>query len=164
MARIRTRTLERTNEAAEKAAAAERHARRREIEEEEEEIDEAELGVTAPKDRPTPSMRDARPRWVGSTGLINRIPVIRSIVAYLRGVANEMQKVTWPDREETRRLTTIVLLVTIAFSIALGLFDSFFSWWFRQAFHADSEMVFLGVAAAVVILVSGGYFALRHRV
>jgi len=75
-----------------------------------------------------------------------------------------MQKVTWPSREETSRLTSVVLGVTAAFAVGLGLLDAFYSWWFRQAFHADSEWIFLVVAAAVAVLVSGGYFALRRHI
>jgi preprotein translocase SecE subunit len=116
------------------------------------------------KDRPTPSARQVKPRGTGSTGLVNRIPVVRTVVAYFRGVATEMQKVTWPTREETRRLTLVVLGVTIAFSIGLGLLSSFFSWWFQQAFHADSETIFLVVAAVVAVVVGGSYAALRHRI
>lgn len=116
------------------------------------------------KDRPTPSARDVKPRGAGSTGLVNRIPVVRSVWAYFRGVASEMQKVTWPTREETTHLTSVVLAVTIAFAIGLGLLDGFFSWWFQQAFHADSESIFLIVAAVVTVAVGGSYFAFRNRI
>jgi preprotein translocase SecE subunit len=116
------------------------------------------------KERPTPSARDAKPRGAGSTGLVNRIPVVRSVWAYFRGVASEMQKVTGPTREETTHLTSVVLAVTISFAIGLGMLDGFFSWWFQQAFHADSEGIFLAVAAIVTVLVSGSYFALRNRI
>jgi len=115
------------------------------------------------KDRPTPSARQVK-RGQGSTGLVNRIPVVRSIVAYFRGVASEMQKVTWPNRDETTRLTGVVLGVTIAFAIGLGMLDGFFSWWFQQAFHADSEWIFLVVAAAVTVILGGAYFAVRDRI
>ena len=54
--------------------------------------------------------------------------------------------------------------VTIAFAITLGILDSFFAWWFRQAFNADSEIIFLGIAAAIVVVVSGGYITLRNRI
>lgn len=127
------------------------------------------VGVTddqngdARKDRPTPSARQIK-RGKGSTGLVNRIPVVRGIVAYFRGVASEMQKVTWPTREETSRLTAVVLGVTIAFAVGLGLLDGFFSWWFQQAFHADSEWIFLVVAAAVTVVLSGAYFFVRDRI
>ena len=124
----------------------------------------AESAQPLRKDRPTPSARQIKPRGTGSTGLVNRIPVVRSIVAYLRGVASEMQKVTWPTREETRRLTLVVLGVTIAFSIGLGLLSSFFGWWLQQAFHADSETTFLIVAAIVAVVAGGSYAVFRDRI
>lgn len=120
-----------------------------------------ENAVSARKDRPTPSTRQAKPP---SNGLISRIPVVRSIAAYLRGVASEMQKVTWPSREEATRLTGVVLGVTAAFAIALGLLDTFFTWWFSQAFDPDTEIIFLGIAIVVAVLVSGSYITLRNRI
>ena len=66
MARTRTRTLE-SNSAEPKSFLG---RRRREEEEYEEEVDSN--GLTAPKDRPTPSARDLKPRGVGSTGMLNR--------------------------------------------------------------------------------------------
>ena len=120
--------------------------------------------VTSRKDRPTPSARQASKTQKASPTVFDRIPVVRSVVAYLRGVAAEMQKVTWPTREETRNLTLLVLGVTVAFAIGLGALDAFFSWWFRQAFHPDSETTFLLVAAAMFVVGSGGYMALRRRI
>jgi preprotein translocase SecE subunit len=165
VARTRTRTLE-NNDAEHKSSLSLRRRREEDLEAELElEEEEEENGhVTARKDRPTPSVRDIKPRGTGSTGLINRIPVVRSVVAYFRGVAMEMQKVTWPSREETTRLTTVVLGVTIAFSIGLGLLNTFYSWWFQQAFHADSEDIFLIVAAVVAVFVTGTFFTVRNRV
>lgn len=120
-----------------------------------------ESAVSARKDRPTPSTRQTKPQ---NNGLISRIPVVRGIVAYLRGVASEMQKVTWPSREEATHLTGVVLGVTIAFAIALGLLDTFLTWWFSQAFDPDSEMLFLGIAVVIAVLVSGSYITLRNRI
>ncbi len=125
----------------------------------------AETAQPAPrKDRPTPSARQAAKPQKASRSIIDRIPVVNKVAAYLRGVKAEMQKVTWPTREEARNLTLLVLSVTVAFAIGLGALDAFFSWWFRQAFHPDSEMIFLAVAAAVAIVSSGGYLALRRRI
>jgi preprotein translocase SecE subunit len=128
---------------------------------EEEELEDSQ---SLRKERPTPSARDIKPRGTGSTGLVNRIPVVRGIVGYFRGVAAEMQKVTWPNREETSRLTSVVLGVTVAFAIGLGILDAFFGWWFRKAFHANSEDMFLLIAAVVAAVISGSYFALRDRI
>jgi preprotein translocase SecE subunit len=160
VARTRTRTLE--NDDAEEKSGLIARLRRDEEEDLEEEDENGHL--TARKDRPTPSVRDIKPRGTGSTGIVNRIPVIRSIVAYFRGVSTEMRKVTWPSREETTRLTTVVLGVTAAFSIGLGILNTFYSWWFQQAFHADSEWIFLVVAAAVTVVASGTYFTFRNRI
>ena len=125
---------------------------------------EAQAVQPVRKDRPTPSARQAAKPQKASRSFIDRIPVVRSVAAYLRGVVAEMQKVTWPTREEARNLTLLVLAVTVAFAIGLGALDAFFSWWFRQAFHPDSEMVFLAVAAAMLVVGSGGYMALRRRI
>jgi len=117
------------------------------------------------KERSVPAARKGRRGLsLNIGGLLDRIPVVRSVVGYFRGVISEMQKVTWPSREETSRLTSVVLAVTVAFSIGLGLLDTFYSWWFRQAFHADSEWIFLAIAAVVAVVVSGGYFAFRRRI
>ncbi len=46
---------------------------------------------------------------------------------YLRETRGEMRKVTWPTREEGQRLTLIVLAVTTAFALFLGLLDFIWS-------------------------------------
>ena len=46
------------------------------------------------------------------------------LVKYFRETRGELRKVTWPTRQESWRLTWIVLAVTIAFAIALGLMDA----------------------------------------
>lgn len=48
-------------------------------------------------------------------------------IRYLQEVRGELRKVTWPTREESWRLTGVVLVVTIAFAIFLWVFDYFFS-------------------------------------
>jgi preprotein translocase subunit SecE len=118
--------------------------------------------TTSRKDRPTPSARSVKPRG-SATGLVYRIPVVRGIVTYFRGVISELQKVTWPNREETTRLTSVVLAVTIAFAIVLGILDTFLAWWFKQAFSETSELVFLGIAVGVVVVAGGAYTLLRNR-
>ncbi|MCP5100649.1 MAG: preprotein translocase subunit SecE [Chloroflexi bacterium] len=49
------------------------------------------------------------------------------ISTYLREVRAELRKVTWPTREESWRLTIIVLIVTILFALFLWGFDTIFS-------------------------------------
>ena len=46
---------------------------------------------------------------------------------YMREVRAEIKKVVWPSREQATNLTLIVLGVTTAMSIALGVIDWLFS-------------------------------------
>ncbi len=50
-----------------------------------------------------------------------------AFVRYLRETRGEMRKVTWPTREESVRLTGIVIGVTLAFALFLWFFDLVFS-------------------------------------
>lgn len=49
------------------------------------------------------------------------------IVRYFKETRAELRKVTWPSRQETIRLTAIVLAVTIAMAAFLGLVDYAFT-------------------------------------
>ncbi len=49
------------------------------------------------------------------------------VVKYFREVRGELRKVTWPTRTESRRLTTIVVAVSLAFAVFLWLWDTLFS-------------------------------------
>jgi len=53
------------------------------------------------------------------------------IIRYLRETRAELRKVTWPTRDEALRLTYIVLGVTVAFAVFLGMLD----WVFTQIFQ-----------------------------
>lgn len=67
------------------------------------------------------------------TGAVKKPPekkVVRSsnpITRYLRETRGELRKVTWPTREESWRLTLIVLVVSLLMSIFLWFFDTIFS-------------------------------------
>ncbi len=43
--------------------------------------------------------------------------------SYFREVIGELKKVVWPTREETRRLTIMVIIVSVAVGIFLGAID-----------------------------------------
>lgn len=50
-----------------------------------------------------------------------------AVVRYFRETRGELRKVTWPTRQESQRLTAIVLGVTAVMAIFLGLLDFIFS-------------------------------------
>jgi preprotein translocase subunit SecE len=50
-----------------------------------------------------------------------------AVVRYLRETRGELRKVTWPTRQESQRLTAIVLGVTAVMALFLGALDFIFS-------------------------------------
>ena len=49
-------------------------------------------------------------------------------VGFLRETISELRKSVWPSREETARLTAIVIVLAIAMGFFLGLLDRFFDY------------------------------------
>ena len=49
-------------------------------------------------------------------------------------VTNELRKVTWPSRKETRQATVVVIITVLVFAMVLGLYDAFWSWLTTQIY------------------------------
>lgn len=86
-------------------------------------------GITAPKGRATPGRRTQEVEEVkAESGIVGTVTSpFRSLAEYWEGVRSEMQKVIWPTREETQRLATIVLIVTVISSLVLGVISLLFT-------------------------------------
>jgi preprotein translocase subunit SecE len=54
-----------------------------------------------------------------------------AVVRYYRETVGELKKVVWPTRQETLRLTGVVLLVITVTAMLLGGFDYVFAWLFQ---------------------------------
>ncbi len=52
--------------------------------------------------------------------ILNRHPLV---VRYTNDVIIELRRVTWPDREETIRSTTVVIATTLFVAVMLGIYD-----------------------------------------
>lgn len=48
-------------------------------------------------------------------------------LTYLKEVKTEMQRVSWPTRQEAIRLTLIVIGVTVVVAVLIGAFDFLFT-------------------------------------
>lgn len=68
---------------------------------------------------------------------------------YIGDVRNELRKVTWPTPEDVRRLTIVVLAVTIASSIVLGLFSLLVGEVIRIGIQQPIILLVIGIAAIV---------------
>lgn len=107
------------------------------------------------KERPAPARHDndAKPNIF--------VRAWRGLREYLSTTRAELQKVTWPTRQETLRLSGIVLAVTIVFSIALGLLDLVYGQLFTLGFNTPA--LFIVFAVIVVVVVGGSALMLRRR-
>jgi preprotein translocase subunit SecE len=79
-----------------------------------------------------------------------------ALTRYLRDTRAELRKVNWPTRQETWRLTQIVLAVTVSMAAFLWLADLLFSWWLGGVLASDPWRIGLAVAtlaAGVVVSV-----------
>ena len=87
---------------------------------------EDQKGITASKGRPTPSRRQMEEEAeVVQGNFIQR--TVAGLREYFAGVRTELTKVTWPTREDTRRLSIIVIIVLIISSIVLGIISFLFT-------------------------------------
>lgn len=136
--------------------------KRRRASEEESAIEAAETknsAFTEGKGRATPGRRNRRGgsnvKVAEQSGNALTRP-FSGIIEYFQGVRDELDKVVWPTREELIRLTRIVILVTIASSMALGAISFIFTELFILGF--ENEIVF-----AVFFVIAGviAYFGNR---
>jgi preprotein translocase subunit SecE len=126
----------------------------------EDEIDEVEdvednRAVTAAKGRATPARRQ-QDEEEEEGNFITRL--VRGLVEYFEGVRSELRKVAWPTREETRRLTIIVISTLIITSLVLGVISLLFTELFRIGLN--SPLILIGF---MVIAVGAGVIYSRMR-
>ncbi|HLF05394.1 MAG TPA: preprotein translocase subunit SecE [Dehalococcoidia bacterium] len=54
-------------------------------------------------------------------------------VTFLQETVSELRKSVWPTRQETARLTLVVIAVAVAMGLFLGLLDTLLAEGFNQA-------------------------------
>lgn len=90
--------------------------------------------------------------------------IVAPVRDYFRDTIGELRKVHWPTRLEVRNLSAIVLAVTIAMSMILGLFDFTFEQAFFGILKPTPDLLWVGVLVffvlAIIVLV---FFAGRER-
>ncbi len=72
-----------------------------------------------------------------------------AVVEYLRDTRAELRKVHWPTRQEAENLTKIVLGVTMAMAVLMGLLDYLFSLELRGLISRDPVAIGIVIFAAV---------------
>jgi len=56
---------------------------------------------------------------------------MKDVQQFVEDVQVEMKRVTWPDREQLRNATAVILVFCIIIAIVIGLMDTVFSWLVR---------------------------------
>jgi preprotein translocase subunit SecE len=73
------------------------------------------------------------------------------VVRYIKETRAELRKVVWPTRDETKNLTIIVVSVTVAMAIFLGMLDYIFQMVTAGVIRGD----YVWIGAAIVLLIAG---------
>lgn len=60
--------------------------------------------------------------------VLKNMNIIQKIPIFLKEVASELKKVTWPTKQETARHTLVVIIVCIIVAIFLGGIDYLFTY------------------------------------
>lgn len=56
---------------------------------------------------------------------------VKNVQSFLAECWEELTKVTWPDRDQLRNATLVVIVFTVAISLVIWLMDSTVSWVLR---------------------------------
>jgi len=57
--------------------------------------------------------------------------ILRKTQKFAEEVQVEMRRVTWPDREQLRNATTVILVFVLVLALIIGLMDTVFNWLIR---------------------------------
>jgi len=61
------------------------------------------------------------------------------MVAYFRGVWEELRKVVWPTRDELARMTGIVIATVVLFGVLIGTADYLLSLGVKQVYKSTGQ-------------------------
>jgi preprotein translocase subunit SecE len=79
-----------------------------------------------------------------------------AVVKYFQETRAELRKVSWPTREEARNLTLIIVAVTIAMAVFLGLFDYLFQETVGGIIRG--QVIWVGIAVVLFLAGASAFF------
>jgi len=106
----------------------------------------ADDSITVGKGRATPGRRSGGSSTSGGGSFLTN----NRIVTYFREVSDEMAKVTWPTREDTIRLTWIVLITTVIAALVLGGLSLIMSYVIRWGLDTPAILISIVVGAVAI--------------
>ena len=116
--------------------------------------------ITGKKGKATPGRRTRKIKNTKAEPQGNAItrPLYQT-VDYFSNVRSELNKVAWPNRADTRRLTILCINVTIASAIFLGILAVIWSEFMRVGLNPGNAWMLLAV---IVAMVSGAFYMIRR--
>src|SRR5512143_2897288 len=92
-------------------------------------------------------------RQLGGVASVSEVKQENRFKRYFKETRAEVRKVHWPTRKEARSLTTVVLVITVAMTIFLGVIISPLASTLAGALFVQPNTLILAVA--VVLAVAG---------
>ncbi len=116
--------------------------------------------ITEKKGKATPGRRTRKVKKTKAEPQGNAITrPLYMTVEYFSDVRSELNKVAWPSRYDTRRLTILCINVTIASALFLGFLAVVWSEFMRIGLNPGNAWMLLAVVVAMV----GAAFAMIRR-
>ncbi len=116
--------------------------------------------ITDKKGKATPGRRTRKVKKTKAEPQGNAITrPLYMTVEYFSDVRSELNKVAWPSRYDTRRLTILCINVTIASALFLGFLAVVWSEFMRIGLNPGNAWMLLAVVVAMV----GAAFAMIRR-
>jgi preprotein translocase subunit SecE len=81
------------------------------------------------------------------------------IITYLRETRAELRKVNWPSQQEARTLTLVVMGVTIAMAMLLGVSDFLFDRLLNGIVNLSVVAIVLSLVIVIGVFVAGFFIA-----
>lgn len=122
--------------------------------------EQKESAITEKKGAATPGRRNRKAKKVKNEPQGNTLtrPLHRT-VDYFVNVRSELNKVAWPSREDTRRLTILCINVTIASALFLGFLSVILTEFMQIGLNPGNTWMLLAVIVAMVL---GGVLMIRR--
>jgi len=126
--------------------------------------EQQEKALTEKKGTATPGRRSRKAKKTKNEPQGNTLtrPLYQT-VDYFSHVRSELNKVAWPNRADTRRLTILCINVTIASSIFLGILSVILTEFMRLGLSPGNSWMLLAVIVAMVGCRCAGFGMRRRR-
>ncbi len=122
--------------------------------------EKTQTAITRKKGKATPGRRTRKVKTTASEPQGNAVTrPLYMTVDYFSNVRSELNKVAWPNRADTRRLTILCINVTIASAIFLGILAVIWSEFMRVGLNPGNAWMLLAV---IVAMVGGAFYMIRR--